>query len=392
MAHTRNRHLSGLLKKAAGFWPVIGLLGPRQSGKSTLLREIHGFGKYISFDDEDVLSDAQASAKNFLQKLPRPLIIDEAQKEPRIFDAVKYIVDREKRPGSYFLTGSSQFSSKIGIRESLTGRIGIHYLYPMTLAEADKLDFEVERASANHQKPPRISVESMFTRFHSGGMPVPLFTRDESLVTAYYQSWIETSVLRDAQRVYGRGYNPDVAFSILSQLAAALKDGEYAGLKNFKQTSRVVRAYLSAFEEIFMIHKIPAHEDSVGGDVWTFFDTGVLSYFAKGVIGDGLQLSFARILTINEILAVCEYSGKRLRPSYYKTARGSPIDLIWGDSLVKISNAKQSQVDYDLRPLRAAMSKLKLETGYLLWGADKSEVDAKYPDSAIRIEPWTRYS
>ena len=175
-------------------------------------------------------------------------------------------------------------------------------------------------------------------------------------------------MLRDAQRVYGRAYNPDVDFSILSQLAATLKDVEYAGLKNFKQTLRVVRAYLATFEDIFMIQKIPAHEESIGGDVWTFFNTGVLSYFAKGVLGEGLQLLFARILTINEILAVCEYSGKRLRPSYYKTARGSPIDLIWGDSLVKISNAKQSQFDYDLRPLRAAMSKLIMDRGYLLWG------------------------
>ena len=180
--------LGAILTKAAGFWPVIGLLWPRQSGKSTLLREILGFGKYMSFDDEDALSDAQASAKNFLQKLPRPLIIDEAQKEPRIFDAVKYIVDREKRPGSYFLTGSSQFSAKMWIRESLTRCIGMHYLYPITFAEADNLDFERERANVNHQNPARISVESMFTRFQSGGMPVPLFTRDESLVAAYYQS------------------------------------------------------------------------------------------------------------------------------------------------------------------------------------------------------------
>ena len=392
MAHTRNRHLSGLLKKAGGFWPVIGLLGPRQSGKSTLLREILGLGKYVSFDDEDVLSDAEGSPKNFLQKLPRPLIIDEAQKVPRIFDAVKYMVDREKRPGSYFLTGSSQFSSKMGIRESLTGRIGIHYLYPMTLAEADKLDFEGERASPIHQKRARIPVESMLTRFHSGGMPVPLFTREESLVTAYYQSWIETSVLRDAQRVYGRGYNPDIAFSILNQLVAALRDGEYAGLKNFKQTSRVARAYLGAFEDIFMIHRIPPHEDSVGTDLWTFFDSGMLSYFAKGVIGEGLQLSFARILTLNEILSVCEYSGKRLRPRYYKTARGSPVDLIWDDALIKISNAKQSQVEYDLRPLRSAMTKLKIKNGYLLWGFDKSEIDSKVTGGKIRIEPWTRYS
>lgn len=392
MAHTRQRHLSTLLKKAMGFWPVVGVLGPRQSGKSTLLRDLLGLGKYVTFDDDDAYQDASNAPKMFLQKLPTPLILDEAQKVPKIFDSVKLMVDRERRPGSYILSGSSQFSSRIGIRESLTGRIGIHYLYPLTLAEAHKVAFDSKRVMPNHKLPARFSVESLIKTFNSGTMPLPLFMRSDEHIRSYYENWFETTVFRDALRVYGRGFNPDEAISVLRQMANVLKEGDYATLKHFKQSSRKLRKYLDVFEEIFLVRRIPPHEASVGSDIWTFFDTGVLSYLCEGVIGQELQLSLARIATTNEILAACEYSGNRLRPSYYKTARGAPIDFIWKDSLIKISNLKTSNVEYDLRPLRAAMTKLKISNGILLWGYDKVDHEHIKKGTSIKLAPWTIYS
>ena len=71
MPHTRLRHIAASIKKASSFWPVIALLGPRQVGKSTLLREQLQAGKYLSFDDQDVLDDANLSGKTFLQKIRR---------------------------------------------------------------------------------------------------------------------------------------------------------------------------------------------------------------------------------------------------------------------------------------------------------------------------------
>jgi hypothetical protein len=85
-----------------------------------VLREILGIDRYASLDDESGLEDALLSGKTFLSKLGTPAVIDEVQKAPRLFDAIKLKVDLNRRPGGYFLTGSSQFSSKIGIRESLT--------------------------------------------------------------------------------------------------------------------------------------------------------------------------------------------------------------------------------------------------------------------------------
>src|ERR1700721_1690114 len=152
MPHLRNRHLLSQIQKSARFWPVTGVLGLRQCGKSTLLNAILKLRNQVTLDDQDALEDAQISAKNFLAKLDTPLVIDEVQKVPALFDAIKYNVDRNREPGKYFLTGSSSFSAKIGIRESLTGRIGLHYLYPLTLAEAHRKDFSTKRAAALHSE------------------------------------------------------------------------------------------------------------------------------------------------------------------------------------------------------------------------------------------------
>jgi len=144
-----NRHLL-TKKKSAQFWCVTAVLGLRQCGKSTLPNILFDLPNYVTLDDLDALEDAQISAKNFLAKLDTPLVIDEVQKASALFDAIKYRVDRNRRPGQYFLAGSSTFSAKIGIRESLTGRIGFHYLYPLTLAEAHGEEYSVERVLPVH--------------------------------------------------------------------------------------------------------------------------------------------------------------------------------------------------------------------------------------------------
>ena len=158
MPHMRNRCLVPEIKRQSKYWPVVGLLGLRQCGKSTLLRDLLGINRYSTLDDEDSLDDVSISAKNFLSKLGEPSIIDEAQKAPALFDAIKLQVDIKRKPGRYYLTGSSQFSSKLGIRESLTGRIGLNYIYPFTLAEAHELPLDEKRLNPLHKLKPRFGI------------------------------------------------------------------------------------------------------------------------------------------------------------------------------------------------------------------------------------------
>src|SRR5690242_13278622 len=117
MPHLRPRFATQLIEKLSKLWPVIGVIGMRQSGKTTLVQKLLNVSQVISFDDLAIREEAQHSPGTLLEKLPTPVVLDEVQKAPAIFDAIKLKVDRKKVPGSYYLTGSSAFSSKIGIRE-----------------------------------------------------------------------------------------------------------------------------------------------------------------------------------------------------------------------------------------------------------------------------------
>ena len=389
MPHERKRHALSQVRKLGSFWPVTGILGLRQVGKTTLLRKLAGVENFVSLDDEEMREEALHSAKNFLSKLTPPVIIDEVQKAPALFDSIKLQVDRRKIPGSYFLTGSSTFSSKLGIRESLTGRIGLLRLYPFTLSEIHQKEFMVERASFGHKIPPRFSSEEVIRAVSVGGLPVPVFTRDSAQRDLYFKNWLETTLVRDAARVYGRGYDLDVGWSILRQFGKILQDGEWPTLRSFKQNSRVLRRYLTAFEDVFLIRKMPSHEEAVGGDAWIFSDSGIARSIIGTEFGQGASLSLARVFLMNEILAGFEYAGKTLHPFYYKSARGSPIDLIGPDTAIKITTeTKGGPLSYEERALAGAMKKLGMKAGLLAAPIDRFDP----PGKGISLVPWGYWS
>ena len=126
---------SALMRLAEQF-PIVAITGPRQSGKSTLSLAAFPDKKYISFDDKYYRELAKSNPNDFIKAFPDGLIIDEAQKVPEIFDAIKLSVDTGKyTPGKYILTGSSQFRLRQNITDSLAGRIGILKLLPFSIQE-----------------------------------------------------------------------------------------------------------------------------------------------------------------------------------------------------------------------------------------------------------------
>ena len=388
MPHQRKRHALEHIRKLSSFWPVVGLLGLRQVGKTTLLRDILGLKNFVSFDDEEVLEDAKQSSKNLISRLNTPVIIDEAQKVASIFDAIKLKVDQKKIPGQYYLTGSSIFSSKGGIRESLTGRIGCLKLFPFTLAETHQVSFQKKRCSLLHLETPRFKMEDVFQAISSGGLPVPLFTRDSEQRRLYFNSWLDTTIMRDVARVYGKGYDPDVSWSILRQMKTLLQNGEWPQLRSFKQNSRILRKYLSSFEDIFLVQKIPCHEEGVGEDLWILSDSGIARYLLESEIGQGIHLSLGRVFIFKEILANFEYAGLPYHPVYYKSMHGTPVDLIGKNVALKITIETKSGLSYEERSLAGAMKKLKLPYGLLVAPVDKIE----RPQKGITVVPWTFWS
>ena len=130
------REIESTVFRLAKQFPVIGITGPRQSGKTTLAKNLFPNKRYISFDDINTRKLAASNPNDFILAFPDGAIIDEAQKVPEIFDGIKYHVDNnDYKPGSFILTGSSNFRLKKNIKESLSGRIGMVELLPFTISE-----------------------------------------------------------------------------------------------------------------------------------------------------------------------------------------------------------------------------------------------------------------
>ena len=187
MPHFRNRFAEPHIIKLAKLWPVVGLVGLRQSGKTTLMQQLFNIDHVVTMDDLAVREEAIKSPNTFLEKLNTPVVLDEVQKAPPIFDAIKLKVDRRRIPGAFYITGSTSFSSKIGIRESLTGRIGLIELFPMSLAELHDMPFraikQLSEPLTSTELKPRFDVTTLSKAAMIGGMPVPAFLRDQNRET-----------------------------------------------------------------------------------------------------------------------------------------------------------------------------------------------------------------
>ena len=125
-----------LLRLSSQF-PVVGITGPRQSGKTTLACETFPEKKYVSFDDKFMRELASGGPADFLMAFPDGAVIDEAQKVPEIFDALKMHIDStEYTPGKFILTGSSQFRLRQNMTDSMAGRAAFLKLLPFSVLTA----------------------------------------------------------------------------------------------------------------------------------------------------------------------------------------------------------------------------------------------------------------
>jgi uncharacterized protein len=133
------RHAAAIVRAAMGDTPVVVVNGPRQAGKSTLVRELKLTGRVemVSLDDESVREFARLDPRGFVDRPVDTLIIDEVQLEPRLFRAIKAAVDRDRRPGRFLLTGSARLLSAPDMADALVGRVETIDLWPFTQGELD---------------------------------------------------------------------------------------------------------------------------------------------------------------------------------------------------------------------------------------------------------------
>jgi uncharacterized protein len=395
LAHLRTRFAAEKIHKFLTFWPVVGLVGMRQTGKSTLISKMLASGPCVSFDDLEARLECRSSPKTFLARQERPVIIDEVQKAPEIFDAIKLAVDTKRIPGEFILTGSTSFSARAGIKESLTGRIGICHLRPLTFAEAnqhERIKFESLVNNIDAHKP-RFSSGEIAKALPKGGMPGAMFIREKDNLEMYWSSWLETTLTRDLPPLFKRGYDPDIALSLLEKMATLLKEGELPSLHHFSQSARVLRNYFDAMQQIFMLDRVSCHAAGTGKEIWLFADSGLAAYLMKNTAGVAAQNSLARHFLHNEWRVHQSFQNDLSVYSYYKTAQGTPIDTVIQNVPILITaDAKElsTRLSWVERPIRGAMKKLGSKTGIIAGPVDY--IIRGSENNGVSIVPWSAWS
>jgi len=253
------------------------------------------------------------------------LIIDEIQKVPDLFDAIKLNVDENRRPGMYVISGSTEFSRLTGIRESLTGRIGLVHLYPLTLAELHGKSFGSYFVKKNPVTA-GVSLSNFEKKIANGGMPGLCFLRSREEYNAACAMWLETTCYRDLQQVKGGSFDGALALEVLSYLAQMREPTGHAVAQKLRRDTRVIQRYLDAFEAILVVLKLAPHQAGVGKNHYVLCDCGIANYL--GASRDTVLRTHALI----EALATLENEGLG-RPllKYYRNQKTSfiPIVLDW---------------------------------------------------------------
>lgn len=338
------RKIKPQLMAALADSPVVLIHGARQTGKSTLVKSVAENdypAKYITFDDSSILSSALNNPHDFLSGYQENLIIDEVQRAPEIFLAIKSSVDKNREFGKFILTGSANVLLLPKISESLAGRMEILRLFPLAQNEISESKTNlVEEFSKNNFNPNfSAASDNLINKVLSGGFPEMLTRQDRKRQKAWFNSYITTILQRDVRDIANiEKLNdlPKLLRLFASRAGTLLNYAEFSRSSAIPQTT--LKRYVSLFEAIFMIHILPAWSGNLSKRLIKtpklyLNDTGLLSYLIgfepERIITDAMM--WGRILenfVLMEILKQTSWSDLILSLYHYRTASGQEIDFI----------------------------------------------------------------
>ncbi len=316
------RLLGARLRDMAGWFPIVSLSGPRQSGKSTLAKAIFPEYEYVNLENPQTRSAALEDPVSFIRNREPRLIIDEAQYAPDLFSMIQVVSDERKVTGQYVLTGSQNFLMMQNIGQSLAGRVGLLTLLPLSF-------WELQNASHETLDTDEFTLEGGYPRLHDANIPPEV----------YFPSYIDTYVERDVAELLE--IRDKASFHKLLTICAH----NAGGLINIASVARdagvsapTIKGWLSILEKSYLVFSLqPFYANMKKRLTKTpklyFYDTGLLCHLLKITTLQQLVEStyFGAIfenLIVSETLKRHLNAGKQPELSFYRDDSKREIDLL----------------------------------------------------------------
>lgn len=343
------RFIGQPLEEALSDSPVVLLHGARQTGKTTLAQAIATQGpkprRYLTLDDATILSAAHDNPEGFVRELAdEDVTIDEVQRAPALFQAIKLSVDRDRRPGRFLLTGSANVLSLPKLSESLAGRMEIIPMWPLAAAEVEEAESNIVDAMFSERFTTAGSAETdVWDRVLLGGFPEVRERGTEKRRRAWFGSYVTTILQRDVREI-ANIENLAVLPRLLTLLASRI-----GGLLNVSDIGRslalpqsTLKRYLALLQATFLLRTLPAWSSNLGLRLMKspklyVVDTGLASSLLgvdrARVLGDGhLRGGLLENFVVMELTKQASWSERSPELFHFRTSTGQEVDVVLEDA------------------------------------------------------------
>lgn len=363
------RHAGAALRRLARHYPVLAVTGPRQSGKTTLVRATFPRKPYANLEEPDTRDFAERDPRGFLARFAAGAVLDEAQRAPALFSYLQSIVDADRRPGRFVLTGSQQFGLLSGITQSLAGRVGLLHLLPLSLAELDR----ATRPGSIEQ----LLWRGLYPSVAAGGVPPGTWYAD------YMATYVERDV-RQLVNVRDLG-----AFRRFVRMCAA-RTAQLVNLSSLAAdcgvTHNTAKAWLSVLETSYIVRLVaPFHRNFgkrlIKAPKLFFLDTGLAASLvgireARDLATHAMRGALFETWVVGEMLKHGCNRGEAPELHFWRDAAGHEVDLLveraGGLRALEIKSGRTIAADW-LDGLEHFARVSGAAEGMLIYGGDQTQ-------------------
>lgn len=365
------RQLTAELVEMMDYYPIVTIIGPRQSGKSTLVRTLYPKFPYVSLENPDDRRLASVDPRAFLERFPDGAIIDEVQRYPEILSYLQGSVDERKQNGLFILTGSHQLALHEAITQSLAGRTAILKLLPLSMSELAQKNttYTLDEYLFNGSYP----------RLYQSHIPPVKFYRD------YTQTYLERDV-RQMVQVKDLSLFQQFLHLCAGYIGQLINHDTFSSALGVSAST--IKHWLSILEASFIIFQLAPYYENFGKRIIKsrklyFYDVGLACYLLDLTASKQIQYSphrgnLVENFVILEILK--NHLNKGLEPSmyFYRDSNKNEVDLILKSGQLLLPIEIKSSKTYTSSFIKGLtyfknLVQQRCETGYLIYAGSQEQ-------------------